>query len=286
MKTKEKNELPPYHELFELEEGKTPQEFAPPPNFQSIKVWVTRFGGPNGIEKCPRPWLLAEIPSMVDFHNMFGGGRYSIEGRTLGGQFYARREFVLAGVSKPLILSDAGGQPTATSTTPAGAMPGMGGSMGDAIAMAGRDPQALLFMIMMQNAERAEARADRQAMQSVEMFKAIATLMGGQNRGTDPAIANVFGSMTELVKAGMQRAPEPAQSQKPLSVEDEFRRAKDLLELARKMNPEEKPEKIVDIIKELLPLVPPQVIQGLLQPANGGAAAGIVVEQVAGGSVG
>lgn len=282
MKPKEKNELPPYHELFELEEGKTPQEFAPPPNFQSIKVWVTRFGGPNGIEKCPRPWLLAEIPSMVDFHNMFGGGRYSIEGRTLGGQFYARREFVLAGASKPLILSDVG--PTApTATATAGALPG---NMGDTLAMAGRDPQSLLIMIMMQNAERAEARADRQAMQSVEMFKAIATLMGGQNRGTDPAIANVFGSMTELVKAGMQRAPEQPQTQKPLSVEDEFRRAKDLLELARKMNPEEKPEKIVDIIKELLPLVPPQVIQGLLQPANGGAAAGIVVEQVAGGSVG
>jgi len=283
---KEKNELPPYHELFELEEGKTPQEFAPPPNFQSIKVWVTRFGGPNGIEKCPRPWLLAEIPSMVDFHNMFGGGRYSIEGRTLGGQFYARREFVLAGVSKPLILSDAA-QQAAPAAAP-GALPTIGGSMGDAIAMAGRDPQSLLIMIMMQNAERAEARADRQAMQSVEMFKAIATLMGGQNRGTDPAIANVFGSMTELVKAGMQqRAPEQ-QTQKPLTVEDEFRRAKDLLELARKMNPEEKPEKIVDIIKELLPLVPPDIIRGLMAPAANGtvAAGGIVVEQVAGGSVG
>jgi hypothetical protein len=282
---KEKTELPPYHELFELPEGTTPQEFPPPPNFQSIKVWVTRFGGPNGIEKCPRPWLLAEIPSMVDFHNMFGGGRYSIEGRTLGGQFYARREFVLAGASKPLILSDAS-QPEAKPAP--GTLPAVGANLGDALAMAGRDPQSLLIMIMMQNAERAEARADRQAMQSVEMFKAMAVLMGGQNRGTDPAIANVFGSMTELVKAGMQRTPEQPQAQKPLSVEDEFRRAKDLLELARKMNPEEKPEKIVDIIKELLPLVPPDIIRGLMQPvANGApAAGGIVVEQVAGGSVG
>lgn len=281
MKPKEKIELQPYHELFELPEGKTSQEFPPPPDFHSIKVWVTRFGGPNGMEKCPRPWLLSEISGMLAFHDMFGGGRYMIEGKTLGGQFYARREFVLAGASKPLILSDAA-QPTAPTATAAGALPG---NMGDALAMAGRDPQSLLIMIMMQNAERAEARADRQAMQSVEMFKAIATLMGGQNRGTDPAIANVFGSMTELVKAGMQRAPVEPQAQKPLSVEDEFRRAKDLLELARKMNPEEKPEKIVDIIKELLPLVPPQVIQGLLQPANGGAA-GVVVDQVVGGSVG
>jgi hypothetical protein len=281
MKPKEKIELSPYHELFELPEGKTSQEFQPPPDFQSIKVWVTRFGGPNGMEKCPRPWLLAEIPGMLDFHNMFGGGRYMIEGKTLGGQFYARREFVLAGASKPLIFSDV--SPAAPTATAAGALPG---DMAGALAMAGRDPQSLLIMIMMQNAERAEARADRQAMQSVEMFKAIATLMGGQNRGTDPAIANVFGSMTELVKVGMQRAPDQPQTQKPLSVEDEFRRAKDLLELARKMNPEEKPEKIVDIIKELLPLVPPQVIQGLLQPANGGAAAGVVVEQMASGSVG
>jgi hypothetical protein len=280
--TKKKEDLPPYHELFELPEGESPNDFPPPPSFAAIKVWVKRYTA-SGVEEAPRPYLLSEIPDRVSFYEMFGGGRFEVEGRTLGGQFYARRSFTIAGDPIPFVKP-----PTAASTAAAPAVPNLGGSLSDALAMAGRDPHSLLIMIMMQNAERAEARADRQAMQSVEMFKAMAVLMGGQNRGTDPAIANVFGSMTELVKAGMQQRPPEQPVQKALTVEEEIARAKQLIELARKMNPDEKPERIVDILKEIVPMIPPQVFQGLLQPVAGAAPAGngIVVEQVAGGSVG
>ncbi|HEU5479831.1 MAG TPA: hypothetical protein VFU90_08375 [Candidatus Tumulicola sp.] len=290
--TKKKEELPPYHELFELPEGETPQTFAPPPNFSAIKLWVKRFG-PNGLEECPRPWLLSEIPDRASFFDMFGGGRYEVEGRTLGGQFYARRTFVLVGDPKPLVPRSASEDKPAAAPAAGGfSMPtGGGGDMASMFAAASGNPMALLFLVMMQNADRAEQRADRQANQSVEMFKAIATIMGGQSRGTDPAIANVFGSMTELVKAGIQQRPAEQPAQKHLTVEEEIARAKQLIELARKTNPDEKPERIVDILKEIVPMIPPQVFQGLLQPVAGAAnGSGIIVEQagsvVGGGSVG
>jgi hypothetical protein len=280
---KEKN-LPPYHELFELPEGETPDDFPPPPNFQAIKLWVKRFG-PNGLEECPRPWLLSEVPDRASFFDMFGGGRYEVEGRTLEGRFYARRTFVLVGDPKPLVpkAPNETAQPQAAAPT----IPGMG-TTGDVFAMANGNPMALLFMVMMQNADRAEARADRQATQSIEMFKAMATMVGGQRQQTDPAVAQVFGSMTEIMKAKILESSTPAQpAAQPRSVEEEFKRAKDLLELARKMNPDEKPEKIVDIIKELLPLVPPQLIQGLVQPAANGTTAVVdALPLVTGGSVG
>lgn len=289
-KPTKKENLPPYHELFELPEGESPDDFPPPPNFQAIKLWVKRFG-PNGLEECPRPWLLSEVPDRASFFDMFGGGRYEVEGRTLEGRFYARRTFVLVGDPKPLV-------PKAPNETPQPAqaqangfgLPTGGGDMASMFAAASGNPMALLFLVMMQNGDRAEARAERQASQSIEMFKALAAVMGGQQRQqTDPAVAQVFGSMTEIMKAKILEQQAPAQqAAPPRSVEEEFKRAKDLLELARKMNPDEKPEKIVDIIKEILPIVPPGMLQGLLAPAaNGGAAAaGAVVDQLPMGSVG
>lgn len=286
--TAKKEELPPYHELFELPEGVAPKDFPPPPNFAAIKLWVKRYG-PNGIEECPRPWLLSEIPDRASFFDIFGGGRYEVEGRTLGGQFYARRTFVLVGDPKPLVprssSETAQPQPQAqpgTFDAFGGQAQGAGGMTG-AFQMANGNPMALLFLIMMQNSDRAEARAERQAVQSVEMMKTIATMFGGgQRQATDPAVAQVFGSVTELLKQQIAVTHQPpVQAQR--SVEEEFKRAQDLLSLARKMNPDEKPERIVDIIKEILPLVPPGLVEGLVKSAGGAGALvdnGIVVGPV------
>jgi hypothetical protein len=201
-----KSELPPYHELFELEEGKTPKEFPPPQNFSAVKMWVKRFG-PNGHEECPRPWLLSEIPDRATFYDIFGGGRYEIEGRRLDGTFYARRTLMLVGDPKPLVPKSAQetAPPAAPPAAPGGfSIPGMGG-MGDAFAMASGNPMALLILIMMQNADRAEQRAERQAQMSIENMKVIASMFGGQNRpGTDPAVAQAFGHVTDLLRAQIQ----------------------------------------------------------------------------------
>jgi hypothetical protein len=276
--TIKKDDLPPYHELFELPEGESAKDFPPPPNFNAIKVWISRYGGPNGVTKCPRPFLLSEIPDMMAFHDMFGGGRYSVEGRTLGGQFYARRDFVLDGAPKPLIQSEGSPEPPPPTHTAQGvAISGMGGELP-------KDPMSLLIVVMMQNAERAEQRAERQAtlqaqqaqqqaQMAIENMKLIATVLGGQRAGTDPAVAQAFGSMTELVKAqiSVAHAPQPVAPQR--SVEEEMKRAQDLLSLAKKIAPSETPEKFGDILKELFAIVPPEVVQSaaasLLQGGNG-----------------
>lgn len=290
--TAKKDELPPYHELFELPEGESPKDFPPPTNLNAVKVWIVRYGGPNGIEKCPRPYLLAEIPDMLSFHNMFGGGRYQVEGRYTGegktGQFYARRDFVLSGDPKPLIMSDPSAPQTAApSAAASGGSSGFSfGGDGMAQALQAKDPMSLIILMMMKDAERAEARAERQAQlqaqqaqaqstMAIENMKLIATVLGGQRAGTDPAVASAFANMTDLVKTqlAVTHAPAPAQPQR--SVEEEMKRAQDLLSLAKKMAPTESTEKFTDIVKELLQIVPPELAQSVaasLMGGNGAAA--------------
>jgi len=259
---------------------------------------VKRYG-PNGIEECPRPWLLSEIPDRASFFDIFGGGRYEVEGRTLGGQFYARRTFVLVGDPKPLVPRS----PSETQAPQAPVAQSNGFSMpaGDNVSQmiaAAKDPMSLLIVVMMQNAERAEQRAERQAAaaaqqaqaqatMAIENMKLIATVLGGQRSGTDPAVAQAFGHMTELVRAQISSSAQPAAPQR--TVEDEIKRAQELISLAKKMSPSETPEKFADIVKELLGIIPPELVQNVLASlggANGAVQAPLPVEGVVSGPVG
>jgi len=282
-----KEDLPPYHELFELPEGESPKDFPPPENFAAIKLWVKRFGS-SGLEECPRPWLLSEIPDRASFFDMFGGGRYEIEGRRLNGTFYARRTLMLVGDPKPLVPRS----PSETQAAPAPA-PSSGFSGSGLPGELPKDPMSLLIVVMMQNAERAEQRAERaavaaaqqaqtQATMAIENMKLLATIFGGQRSGTDPVVAQALGHMTDLVKSQLQTTQAPAAAQR--TVEEELKRATDLISLAKKVSPSESPEKFTDIVKEVLGLIPPelaqQVVAGLTNGGNGVPMAPQVVENV------
>lgn len=248
----------PFHPLFLPKEGDA--DFAPPSDFDSVSIFITRFSA-NGPEEAPRDYLLSEIPNRQTLFEMFGGGRYELEARTNLGQFYARRGLSLAGPSKPLVAPPPKDetQPSPGAPNDLGAIAGMmGGQGGGAVAaLASGNPMALLMMVLLQQGERAEARAERQAMQSIETLKVMATMFGGNRSGTDPAIASVFASMTDLVKSQHQAASAPQQLAPQQTIDQEIERATKIVKLVRSMDPKAKEESLGEFIKELMPHVQP-----------------------------
>lgn len=273
-----RDDLSPYHELFELEEGKSAKDFPPPPNFNAVYFWVKRLGGAHGPEEDPHPHLLADIPDRATFFQVFGGGNYVLDARYCDagrkGQFYARRSFTIAGPPKPLVPSEVN-EPE----IPAHAQGSSGFSGGGLPGDLPKDPMSLLIVVMMQNAERAEQRAERQAVaaaqqaqtqatMAIENMKLLATVFGGQRQGTDPVVAQALGHMTDLVKSQLQTTAAPAVAQR--TVEEELKRATDLISLAKRISPTESPEKFTDIVKEILQIVPPELAQSVAASLMGG----------------
>lgn len=289
----------PFHPLFRPKEGDSLEDFSPPTDFETYYITIGRTGGPNGPEEAGREFTFAEIPNRETLVAMFGGGRYELEARTAKGQFYARRWLNIAEPAKPFVM-----QPDAPQAQPQqaagdlGALAGLAGAPGggNLFAMANGSPMALLLLMMMQDKQAAEARADRQAtiqaQSSVEMFKALAMMMGGRS-GTDPAIATVFASMTDLVKSerlAAAQASQPQQLVPPRTFEEEIERAAKMVSMLRKLDPKAKEESLGDIIKEIAPYLQPFIPQilGAGGMANGAIGEGVAetAVDVAAGSVG
>jgi hypothetical protein len=293
----------PFHPLFRPKEGDSLEDFSPPTDFESYFMSIARSGGPNGPEEAPREYTLAEIPNRETLVAMFGGGRYELEARTAKGQFYARRWLNIDAPMKPFFLQPPK-EEGASQQQPAGdlgALAGLAGAPGggNLFAMANGNPMAILLLVLMQNAQTAEARAERQAaiqaQSSVEMFKALAMMMGGRS-GTDPAIASVFASMTDLVKSERVAAAEATarasqQLVPPRTFEEEIERAAKMVSMLRKLDPKAKEESLGDIIKEIAPYLQPfipQILGAGGTMANGALAEGAaeVANEVAVGSMG
>lgn len=289
----------PFHPLFRPKEGDSLEDFSPPTDFESYFMSIARTGGPNGPEEAPREFTLAEIPNRETLVAMFGGGRYELEARTAKGQFYARRWMNIDAPPKPFFLQVAKEEAPQQSGD-LGALAGLAGAPGggNLFAMANGSPMALLLLMMMQDKQAAEARADRQAtiqaQSSVEMFKALAMMMGGRQSGTDPAIATVFSAMTDLVKSErVATAQAQAQATQQLvpsrTFEEEIERAAKMVSMLRKLDPKAKEESLGDIIKEIAPYLQPFIPQilgagGMANGAleQGGAAVAEGAVEVAG----
>jgi len=278
----------PFHPLFRPKEGDSLEDFSPPTDFESYFMIIARTGGVNGPEEAPREYTLAEIPDRETLVAMFGGGRYELEARTAKGQFYARRWLQIDAPSKPFVMQTPKEETQQQPAGDLGALAGLAGAPGggNLFAMANGNPMAILLLVLMQNAQTAEARAERQAaiqaQSSVEMFKALAMMMGGRS-GTDPAIASVFASMTDLVKSERVAAAEATarasqQLVPPRTFEEEIERAAKMVSMLRKLDPKAKEESLGDIIKEIAPYLQPFIPQIL---GAGGMANGALAEGVA-----
>lgn len=275
----------PFHPLFRPKEGDSLEDFSPPTDFESYFMIIARTGGVNGPEEAPREYTLAEIPDRETLVAMFGGGRYELEARTAKGQFYARRWLQIDAPPKPFVMQTPKEEPQQPQQQGGdlGAIAGVLGGGANLLALA-NNPTALLLFVLMQSSERAEARAERQAVaaqqSSVEMFKALALIMGGRSSGTDPAIAQVFASMTDLVKservaAAQAQAAASQQLVPPRTFEEEIERAAKMVKMLRAMDPKAKEESLGDIIKEIAPYLQPflpQILAGA--GANGALAEG------------
>lgn len=245
----------PYHELFPLNEGESSEDHPPLPPDQ-IRIIVRRYDQ-DGIKRAQRLYPGTELRDVTVLHSMFGRGFYELEGRTTEGRFYRRVQFKIDGdPPKPL---DAPTTPAPEAagmiSNPVQAMPA--GSMGGG--------PFEMMMVMMQN------MFGMMMQQSNNSTTLLAAVLGKQNQGTDPAIAAVIASLTELSKTrievdarGMQAAP--------ATPEQDIARLNSLIALSKTLSPTVPPETITQTVKDLWPVVGPTVGPILGKIVEAGAA--------------
>jgi hypothetical protein len=245
----------PYHELFPLNEGESPDDFSPLPPDQ-IKILVRRYE-PTGIKRAQRLYSGIELKDMTSIGKRWGMGLYELEARTVDGRFYRRVSYDIDGdPPKPL-------DPPSEIAAEVNAQQAQGMLASPDMAMMqnmGNNPMGM-FMWMMQRADENSRRQFEMMMhQQTQSTQLLAAVLSKPQGGTDPAISAVISSLTELQKtrleidsrAGMPQSP-------PATPEQELARLNALIDFAKKLNPGVPAESITQTVKELWPMFQPTV---------------------------
>jgi hypothetical protein len=263
----------PYHELFELPEGTSPEDFQPiAPG--DIKIGVTRYDT-DGATRAHRKYSGAELTNLERLHAMFGRGYYELEARRVDGTFYARRTFKIEGDPPRPLNPPTDHQANGLPAVPI--VPGMPQpatlAPADAGAFTGGPFQ--MMMVMMQNL------FGMMMAQQQNSTTLLAAVLGKQQQGTDPAVAAALASVTELAKTRLEVTASQSTPSTPATPEQEIARMQAMIDLAKKLSPTTPPETITQQIKELWPIVGPTVGPIFQQIAAAGARAAVVSPPVA-----
>ena len=236
-----------FHELFGPEDGVSPPDYRPEP----IKsIFVTRFDTTGPVQAL-RPFSPVELTGNASIIQRFGGGTYLLTARREDGTIYTKRQITLPGPSKSMTGDD----------QPAQAQPGVAPAANGAPAlpptvvpgmMSGDPMQFLLAFMMQQNAQQQQQQLAQMTMLGQVMVAAIS------GKGSDAGeaaklVAETMKSTIEMMKASI---PPPAPQAVPLSP---VSAVKEMLEVARMINPPPKPppappaleERASDVIKAL-----------------------------------